>query len=208
MTTNLAYSLPDPRKRDYDARPTRVRIVTTFAQRSARPRITYALVAIAVVFGIFMAQLLLTISLSSGAYGIARLQNQQHSLGLVASSLNEKLQALGSAQNLAANAQQLGMVSTSAPAYLTLSNGSVSGTPTAAAAVATTAVTSGSTGAVPNYLLNNVPVISPTASGHGESNAADSGSTTTQSTGANTLSADPLSSGSVDPGALPSPVTH
>jgi hypothetical protein len=203
MSTNLAYSLPAPlRQGEEEQTRRRVRIVTTRAQRRARPKATYALVAIGVVFGIFMAQLLLTIALSGGAYSIANLQNDERDLGRVQSSLQEKINTLGSAQNLAANAQQLGMVGASTPAYLRASDGSVAGTPVPAGTGAPSTVANGSTDSVPNSLLDNVPVISGAKTGNGVSNAQDSDPSGTQSTG------DTSTNGTLDPNVLPSPLTH
>jgi hypothetical protein len=208
-------AVPNRRELQPTDDPRRIRIVTTRAQRRARPKAVYAVVAIGVVFVIFMAQLLLTIALSSGAYRIASLQTSEKSLGRVQSSLQERLNTLGSVQNLAANAQELGMVSAATPSYLKLSTGVVAGVPTATPAGAPTTVANGSTDSVPNSLLVNVPVISPTQPGHGASNAADSATTTTESTGDATTT-DPKSSvgtasptvGVADPNALPSPNTH
>jgi hypothetical protein len=217
MSTNLAYANPSraPRRglAEAPARPRRVQIVTTRAQRRARPKIVYALGATGVIFAIFLAQLLITIALSSGAYTITDLQTSEHSLGLTASSLNERLDTLGSSQNLQANAVALGMVASSQAAFLRLSDGAVLGSPTAAAAAATpAAVANGATDSVPNVLLDSVPLIKSTGAGHGDANAPVSSLGNSQSTqGTTTASAGgtaPTSSAPSIPGDLPSPVTH
>jgi hypothetical protein len=217
MSATLAYA-PSPRRPapepDIAPLPQRVTIVTTRAQRTARPKLVYALGAVAVIFTIFLAQLLITIALSSGAYTITDLQSTQQSLGRSASSLNEKLDTLGSSQNLQANALALGMVNSSQAAFLKLSNGSVLGTATAAGpATSPTATANGSTDSVPNSLLSTVPLIKSTGVGHGDANAAISTSSNSQSTGDATQSAStggtaPASSAPPASGDLPSPVTH
>jgi hypothetical protein len=194
--------------------PQRVQIITTRAQRRARPKLVYALGAITVIFAIFLAQLLITIALSGGAYTITDLQSTGQALGRTASSLNEKLDTLGSSQNLQANALALGMVNSSQAAFLRLSNGSVLGTATAAgSATLPSAGQNGSTDSVPNSLLTNIPLIKPTGAGHGDSNAQVSQGDNTQSTksGSSTASTGgvaPASSAPPQNGDLPSPVTH
>jgi hypothetical protein len=223
MSTNLAYALPAERTRETlipHLRPRRVQIVTTRAQRGARPKLVYALGATAVIFAIFLAQLLLTIALSSGAYKITGLQASEQSLGRVSSALNEKLDTLGSSQNLEANALALGMVNSSQAAFLRLSDGAVLGSAVPAAAAPAPAVpptgstaTTASTDSVPNFLLSAVPLVQSTGSGHGDANAVVSTAGTTQSTQGSAATAStgatvPASSASSNSGELPSPVTH
>lgn len=226
MTSNLAYATPIRRPRESErehlaAVPRRVRIVATRAQRRARPKLTYALIATAAIFAIFLAQLLISISLSSGAYKIDGLQATQQTLGRTTSSLSEHLNTLGSAQNLEANALALGMVSSANPAFLQLSNGALLGTPSPAAGTAATAAeATGAADSVSNYLLTGIPVIETngsltqsTGSGHGGTNTADSNTDSTESSNSQTAPAQtgttaPASSTSSDSGELPSPVTH
>ena len=221
MSANLAYA-PRPTgpavRRPREAfeivpQPRRVQIVTTRAQRRARPKLVYALGATGVLFAIFLAQLLITIALSSGAYTITGLQSTQQDLGRTASSLGEKLDTLGSSQNLQANALALGMVSSSQAAFLRLSDGSVLGSATPAGAAATPADVENASGdSVPNSLLTAIPLIKSTGAGHGDANAADSSPNNSQSTkGSSTASTGntvPASTNSSNPGDLPSPVTH
>jgi hypothetical protein len=216
MSSNLAYAVPArPSRRNLAEapRPRRVQVVATRDQRRARPKLVYALGATGVIFAIFLAQLLITIALSSGAYSITDLQASEQSLGRTASSLNERLDTLGSSQNLQANAVALGMVSSSQAAFLRLSDGTVLGTPTAAGpATAAPAVSNGATDSVPNALLSSIPLIKSTGAGHGDSNAlvsAPNNSESTQGTApASTGGSSPNSSAPSIPGDLPSPVTH
>jgi hypothetical protein len=116
----------------------------------------YAIVTVAVIFGIIVAQLLLSVAVSSGAYEISGLQSQNRELSRTQQSMNQDLDRLASPQNLAANAEALGMVNNNTPVYLRLSDGAVLGSPEAAAAGA--GVTGGGT-LVANSLLNGVPLV-------------------------------------------------
>jgi hypothetical protein len=217
MSSNLAYAAPIGRAREeltVAAQPRRVQIVTTRAQRRARPKLVYGLGATAVLFAIFLAQLLITIALSSGAYTITGLQTTEQGLGRTSSALNERLDTLASAQNLQANAAALGMVSSSQAAFLRLSNGSVVGTasPAGASTLGTTPIDA-ATDAIPNSLLASIPLIKSTGAGHGDANAPVSTTDNSQSTQGPTAPAStgttaPASPNSSNSGDLPSPVTH
>jgi len=157
---------------------------------------------VAGVFAILLTQLLLSIVLSEGAYTITALEAQRIELDRTTQVLTERLNVYDSAQNVAANAESLGMVvSTVSPAFLLLSNGSVQGSPTPAGAGS--GVLDGRGDLVGNVLLADVPLVTPTAAGG--ASAATSGVPPT-----------PLSSGSLpsassavpSSGALPSPVTR
>jgi hypothetical protein len=132
----------------------RVEIVPDRAQRRARPRLAYAIIAVAGVFAIIIAQLLLSIVVSEGAYRISGLQTEKAQLVRTEQSLQEKADVLASAQNLAIQAAENGMVpSASGPAFLDPETGSVSGArphpvdPDAAAATV---------GSVPNQPLTDL----------------------------------------------------
>jgi hypothetical protein len=226
MSSNLAYAAPLRRPREDfqpEQHPRRVQIVTTRAQRRARPKLVYAVVATAAIFVIFMVQLLLTIALSGGAYTITDLQTQERSLGRVASALGEKLDNLGSAQNLKANAKALGMVGSSSPGFLSLTSGQVRGTASAApGASAFSPSKSGANDGVPNFLLATTPVVGSQGSGHGDSNpknsdksgsqsnagASSSGSSDSGSSSTGTASQNSSTTTSSNSGGIPSPVTN
>ena len=140
--------------------PQRFRVVTTRAQRRARPRVFYAVVTMSVIFGIIVAQLLLSVAVSSGAYEISGLQAQNRELDRTHQSVSQDLDRLASPQNLAANAEALGMVSNNTPVYLRLSDGAVLGSPVAASSDA--GVTGGGA-LVANALLANVPLVTTVA---------------------------------------------
>lgn len=154
MSAALAYAEPSGQPRRRAAEPARrhVEIVTTRAQRKARPRSFYAVVAVTSVFALFLAQLMLSIVLSDGAYQISSLQTTQKQLERTEQALSERLDLLASPQSLASKAESIGMVvGTNLPATLTLSTGALSGTPTAAAGSAGALGSDG--GLVPNALL-------------------------------------------------------
>lgn len=141
-----------------------IEIVTPRTDRRARPKVLYAVTAVAGIGAIVAAQLLLSVGISQGAYTVSSLESQKVELGRTAASINEDLVRLSSPQSLAANAAALGMVTNANPVYLRLSDGKVLGAPAAAQK-------DGSTALVPNSLLTGVaaaaapkaPVPSPVA---------------------------------------------
>jgi hypothetical protein len=128
--------------------------------KHARPRVIYALSAVTCVGAIIVAQLLLSVGISQGAYEISALRASQVELGRTADSVGEDLIRVSSPQSLAANAEALGMVSNSTPAYLRLSDGAVLGAPTSAAGGQP-----GAASLVPNSLLADVPLVTQQAAG-------------------------------------------
>jgi hypothetical protein len=206
--TNLAYSLPAESPRAPQTPDRHIEVITSRSQRKARPRAIYALVTVVGLFVILMAQLLLSILLSNGAYEITALQTKQTELSRDAQTYTEQLNVLKSPQNLSAQAEALGMVMSTAPAvHLRLSDGAVIGTPTAMKA-SQAAVIGDNSALITNSLLTGLPapgskVGSVVASG----DAASGNAASTTGTGA---PATTTTGGSVasTPGALPSPVTH
>ncbi|TFD78015.1 hypothetical protein [Cryobacterium fucosi] len=140
-----------------------IEIVSTRSQRRARPRIVYALSAVAGMATIVIIQLLLSVGISQGAYEVSRLQASQVELGRTAESVTEDLVRISSPQNLAANAEALGMVSNSNPVYLRLSDGAVLGAPASA-----TGSQGGAASLVPNALLAGVPLVTQLPQGAGQ----------------------------------------
>lgn len=140
-----------------------IEIVSTRSQRRARPRIVYALSAVAGMATIVIVQLLLSVGISQGAYEVSRLQASQVELGRTAESVTEDLVRISSPQSLAANAEALGMVSNSNPVYLRLSDGAVLGAPASAAGSQ-----AGSASLVPNALLAGVPLVTQLPQGAGQ----------------------------------------
>lgn len=205
MSTNLAHSGPARRRLAWieTARPaeeerrSHLEVVATRSQRRARPRALYAIVAVGALFAIVVAQLLLSIAISQGAYQLSSLQDKQTQLQRAYQAASEDLNRISSPQNLAANANALGMVSNSSPAYLRLSDGAVLGAPVAANGAAGT-VTGGQGNLVPNAQLNGVPLVGHTGKSAQAGNSASAGAAATPAPKPTV----PLE------GALPTPVTH
>ena len=124
-------------------------IAPSRAQRRARPRLVHVLVTLGGIGVILLAQLLLSIWIADGAYQVHALQTEQVQLQRSQGALGEQLDQLGSPQSVAARAEQLGMVSSGNPAYLDLTTGAVSGTPSAG----DTGVIAGTGDLVPNSLV-------------------------------------------------------
>jgi hypothetical protein len=212
--SNLAFATP-LRAPAEQQQPRHIEIVSTRAQRRARPRAVYAVVAVVGLFVLFMAQLLLSIVVSDGAYRIAALQTSQRDLGREQQALSEQLDMLSSPQNLATQAESLGMVlSNTNPVFLRLADGAILGTATAADAGES--VITGSAGSlVPNSLLGGVPLVTATPAvdpAAAAEAAAAAAATATPAAGqaAAGAPATPPTAGSVasNPTTLPSPVTR
>lgn len=195
MSAAFAYAVP--RDRPVPAEDIRhIRVVTTSSQRRARPKVFYALVTIAGLFALFIAQLLMSIVISDGAYQISSLNAQQRQLDREQQALTEQLNLLSSPQNLATRAESLGMVlSTTTPVFLRLSDGTIVGPEGASASGDVLVGTTGSL--VPNSLLGDLPVAQAESPASQEDNAAVG-----ESSSAPTISA----KSSV--GSIPSPVTR
>lgn len=220
MTTNLAYALPARAPREVQEHPLHVEIVSTRSQRRARPRLVYALVAVAGLFLILVTQLLLSILLSNGAYQISGLQGTHKELSRDQQTLTESLQVLESPQNLAGRAQQLGMVPNSgSQGWLRLSDGKVLHDP--AAAPSGSVLGTDSSTLIPNSLITPGVMAKGAPAGTGTSGSAGSGAAGTDASGSDASgfgasggAAGAPAGGSGKPavpstsGALPSPVTH
>ena len=185
---------PEPSRR------THLEVVPSRSQRRARPRALYAVIAVGALLGIVVAQLLLSIAISQGAYQLNSLQAKQTQLQRSYQAVSEDLNRVSSPQNLAANANALGMVSNSSPAYLRLSDGAVLGAPQPATGAAGT-VTGAQGNLVPNSLLAGVPLVTAPNSAQATGKAGNSTSSGA-ATGTPTAPTVPLQ------GALPTPVTH
>lgn len=164
MSDNLARVLTtEPLRPDFTERTSadeRRHIEIVSPSTHARPRIVYALSAVACVGAVIVAQLLLSVGISQGAYEISALRASQVELGRTADSVSEDLIRVSSPQSLAANAEALGMVSNSTPAYLRLSDGAVLGAPTSASGSQ-----AGAAALVPNALLAGVPLVTELPAG-------------------------------------------
>ncbi len=204
MSTATAHSLPARSPREVQEHPRHIEIVSTRGQRRARPRIVYGLVAVGGLFVILMAQLLLSIALSSGSYQISSLQAQQKNLTRDQQTLTESLRVLQSPQNLATRATTLGMVmNSSGSGWLRLSDGAVLKDPSAAGAASAT--DPGGQALITNVLLTPTVIASQNATMTPVA-AGNPASTTTMGTGSGAQSATALSG--TPASTIPSPTTH
>lgn len=205
MSTILAIDLPAFSPREVEDHPRHIEIVSTRSQKRARPRVVYALVAVAGIFAILTAQLLLSIWLSDGAYQISALQQSQQQLSRDQQALKESLDVLRSPQNLAGRASELGMVlNTGSQGFLSLTGG-VSRAPSAAAAATTVPATAAAL--TPNSLITPAVSTLGAAAAAVAANPAAAGTPGTTAAGGSAAS----TSGTTSPAAqtvLPSPITH
>lgn len=206
MSTNLAYAQPqhEPTPRQ---RPSHIEIVTTRAQRKARPRALYAVATVASMFVILAAQLLLSIVVTQGAYQIDSLQDQQKLLNRTEQNLLESLALQSSSQNLAAQAAGFGMVPNSTPYSLNVATGSVFQLPGSADPTGC----GGKCGLVGNTLLTGMPLVSAEVAAAAK--AADATAAAAAATTAATVSTSSTASAStaapeVANNAIPAPVTR
>lgn len=158
MSAVTAHALPAPRRTDEPGR--RLRPAPEVDGRR-KPKLAYALVALAGIAAIVIAQLLLTLAMTEGAYEADGYETRLVELGRERQKLVEELDRRESPQYLAENAEALGMApNANAPVYLRLSDGAVLGEPRAATGGA------GATGAlVPNALIDGVPLVTQQAAG-------------------------------------------
>lgn len=216
MTTanSAAAALPvrEPRRAERpEEREQRLRALDVRARRQ-RPRIIYALVAIAGVLAIGAAQMTLSIMTTESTFAVSKLTQQQRALTLQKQVLYDEVSGLSSPQYLAANASALGMVVGAPPAYLRLSDGALLGDGAPSSWVSSVDV--GTRGSVPNALIANTPLVTdPSATSGANATGADAtsadGAKTDAATGgtATPPPADPATPPALTDG-LPSPSTH
>lgn len=217
MTTanSAAAALPvrEPRRAERpEEREQRLRALDVRARRQ-RPRIIYALAAIAGVLAIGAAQMTLSIMTTESTFAVSKLTQQQRALTLQKQVLYDEVSGLSSPQYLAANASALGMVVGAPPAYLRLSDGALLGD--GAPSTWVSSVDVGARGSVPNALIANTPLVTDPAATSGadtttggDATSADGAKTDATTGGAGTPPpADPATPPALTDG-LPSPSTH
>ncbi|MET4159425.1 hypothetical protein [Agromyces sp. PvR057] len=158
MSALPAQSAPSPIRR----RAWIPEILRPAPDRAARPkpRLAYAIIAVGGVLAIALAQLMLSIAVTQGAYEIDGYELSQAKLSRQQQTLAEDLDRVQSPQYLAQNAEALGMVPNTNPVFLRLSDGAVLGQPAAASGGA------GASGAlVPNVLISGVPLVTEQQAG-------------------------------------------
>lgn len=133
----------------------RLRAVAPVARR--RPRVAYALVAMAGALAIAGAQMALSILTMQTSYELSRVAAEQRDLTYQTQILNDDLAGLSSPQFLGANASALGMVISESPSYLRLSDGAVLGAPSPAEGASS--IDALNRAAVPNALIAETPLV-------------------------------------------------
>jgi len=222
MSTNLALARPlrRPAPETTEA-PRHLEVAASRAQRRARPKVVYALIVVAGIGVILFAQLLLSIALADGAYRISSLQTQQRDYTRQQESLQERLDVLGSTQNLTTRAEDLGMVKSGYPVFLDAGTGAVTGTSSDSGG----SLVGASGNLVGNSLLKGDGVDDQAVQDAQEQNAAqtptteedggiatttggsDTGTTATGTTGGSSGGGTGANVPSA-PGVIPSPTTH
>ncbi|WP_243226039.1 hypothetical protein [Microbacterium sp. CIAB417] len=142
--------LPAPSAPAREERGHRLRPVEQPAPRR-RPKLAYALVALAGAAVIAAVQMGLTLATTHDSFVLADLKSEQRSLTLETQALEEQLAGTTSPQALATKASELGMVVAGSASYLRLSDGAVVGA--ADGADWTSTVDPNGPGAVANSLL-------------------------------------------------------
>jgi hypothetical protein len=193
MTALPAHTAPAPRRSPTPPPERRLRPAPQPGRR-AKPRLTYAIIALGGVAVIVVAQLLLSIAVAQGAYEIDGYQVRQAELTREHQKLAEDLDRVESPQYLAKNAEALGMVPNANPVYLRLSDGAVLGQPTPA-----TGGAAASAPLVPNALIDGVPLVTEQATGETPRGAPREGAA---------AAPDALPVAPPPPDGLPTPATH
>jgi hypothetical protein len=193
MSAQAAAFLPTPAPPAREERIRRLRPLDQPAPRR-RPKLGYALTALAGALLIAGAQIALTLATTHDSFVLAELNTQQRSLTLEAQALEEQLAGVSSPQSLATQANALGMVVAGTASYLRLSDGAVAGSGVGAGWIST--VDPNGAGAVANSLLD-----ARTAAAATQSAATDEEPETTQADPASQLPPT-LTEG------LPTPSTH
>jgi hypothetical protein len=159
-------ALPASPDRSNDRIPSRRLQPVTGTPVRRKPKLAYALVAVAGAMAIGAAQIGLSLAITQDSFVLAGLSSQQHELDLRTDALQEDLTGMSSPQSLATSAAGLGMIVAGSPSYLRLSDGAVFGAVTGAGGVST--INPNGAGAVSNALLQN-PVVAPTTGDDGDS---------------------------------------
>ena len=120
--------------------------------RQAGASLRRALFVVLTLVAIITTQVLLSVANASGAYEMAELKGELKSLEQEASRMEQINDVYASPQFLAIQAEKLGMVPGTSPAFLKLSDGSVIGIPSAASPDGQMALQA----PIPNILLDRL----------------------------------------------------
>lgn len=146
----------------------------TAPARIRRPKLAFALIALAGAALIGGAQIGLSLAITHDSFVLADLNSEQRELDLQTSALEEELAGISSPQLLAVKAADLGMVVAGSASYLRLSDSAVLGANAAASGEST--VDPKGSGAVHNALLNQKALLTADAA---EKKKAEDGTTQT-----------------------------
>jgi hypothetical protein len=166
--------------------PTPPRLRAVSAPPHTRSRAGLVLISISLLGSGLVALLLLNVSLERGSYELQQQESKAHQLQDQAQALREQLAALQSPQQLAAQAEQLGMVPNPNAAFLRASDGKILGVPTQAVASRPPAVAPVS-GASAGSVAKSGPKSGPKSGSASTSRTANT--TGANTTGANTTGA-------------------
>lgn len=144
--------LPETRPNTAATRTERRLTRVTAPAPRRRPKLAYALVAVAGAAAIAAAQIGLSLAITNDSFVLADLTSQQRELNLQASALQDDLAGISSPQLLATKADQLGLVVAGPASYLRLSDSAVLGSDEGASWSST--VNPEGAGAVNNALLD------------------------------------------------------
>lgn len=117
------------------------------------PKIAHGVVALAGLIAIVIAQLVLSVALSEGAYELRSLQLEQSQVERTEQNLREQVSTLESPQHLAVSAEALGMENGEQRQFIELATGEVSTGPDALLIDNSSVMNNGSRLAVPNELV-------------------------------------------------------
>jgi len=132
-------------------------------QQRRRPKLAYAIIALAGAAIIGIAQMGLSIATTQDSFTVSELTAQNRELTLQAQALSESIAGVSSPQQLAQTADAMGMVVGGSPSYLRLSDGALIG-----AGVSTgwsSSVNPNGAGAVANALIVDTPPAAAAQSG-------------------------------------------
>jgi hypothetical protein len=126
----MALSATAPRVRPARVPATRApRLTLLTAPEPGRSSIPFIALCTAVLVGALLAVLALNISMSHGSYELTRLQSEAGALTQRQQDLQQELELRQAPQNLAVEAQGLGMVPSGQPAFIDLATGEIVGEP-------------------------------------------------------------------------------
>jgi len=112
----------------------RARLALVPTRRVRAPRAPFAVLVLAILGAGVVGLLMFNTQMQQASFYATSLQNQADDLAARSQSLDMELDRLRDPQRLAESAKGLGMVAPSVPAFVTLSDGRVAGTPVPAAA--------------------------------------------------------------------------